>query len=101
MLLCIGPVIDQGITKQWVLDYVWTEPALLQLVLSCGLAVLVNISQFMCLGRFSAVCFQVGGSFGPAGLMCRGPAGGPQGCSVGAGCRTHDIASSQVCVCKL
>ena len=78
MLLCIGPVIDQGITQQWVLHYVWTKPALLQLVLSCGLAVLVNISQFMCLGRFSAVCFQVRGCFGHVGLLCRGPAEGPR-----------------------
>lgn len=59
MLLAIGPLIDQSITQQWVLDYVWTRPAVQQLVLSCGLAVLVNISQFMCLGRFSAVSFQV------------------------------------------
>lgn len=29
------------------------------LFLSCALAVLVNVSQFMCLGRFSAVSFQV------------------------------------------
>lgn len=59
MLLCIGPLIDQAITKQWVLDYGWTQPSLSQLLLSCALAVLVNISQFMCLGRFSAVSFQV------------------------------------------
>jgi hypothetical protein len=59
MLLAIGPLIDQSITQQWVLDYEWTQPALQQLLMSCGLAVLVNISQFMCLGRFSAVSFQV------------------------------------------
>lgn len=29
------------------------------MVVSCTLAVLVNVSQFMCLGRFSAVSFQV------------------------------------------
>jgi hypothetical protein len=59
MLLATGPLIDQSITQQWVMDYEWTQPALQQLLLSCGLAVLVNISQFMCLGRFSAVSFQV------------------------------------------
>lgn len=59
LLLAIGPLIDQSITQQWVLDYEWTQPGLQQLLLSCGLAVLVNISQFMCLGRFSAVSFQV------------------------------------------
>lgn len=59
MLLLVGPFIDQAIGKQWVLDYTWTQPAVRQLLLSCALAVLVNISQFMCLGRFSAVSFQV------------------------------------------
>jgi hypothetical protein len=59
VLLVAGPLIDQAISKQWVLDYTWTQPALQQLLLSCALAVLVNISQFMCLGRFSAVSFQV------------------------------------------
>lgn len=34
--------------------------ALVVMVASCSLAVLVNVSQFMCLGRFSAVSFQVG-----------------------------------------
>lgn len=62
MLMVIGPLIDQAITKQWVLDYAWTKPAAQQLLVSCALAVLVNISQFMCLGRFSAVSFQVGSS---------------------------------------
>ena len=33
--------------------------AVVLLVLSCSLAVAVNISQFMVLGRFSAVTFQV------------------------------------------
>jgi hypothetical protein len=60
MLLLVGPFIDQAVSQRWLLDYVWTQPALQQLLLSCGLAVLVNVSQFMCLGRFSAVTFQVG-----------------------------------------
>jgi hypothetical protein len=59
MLLLVGPLIDQAITQKWVLDYTWTQPAVQQLLLSCALAVLVNTSQFMCLGRFSAVSFQV------------------------------------------
>ena len=35
-------------------------PAMTILSISCGCAVFVNVSQFMCLGRFSAVSFQVG-----------------------------------------
>lgn len=59
MLLVVGPLIDKVITEQWVLQYAWSPAAAHQLLLSCALAVLVNISQFMCLGRFSAVSFQV------------------------------------------
>lgn len=60
MLLLVGPFIDQAVSQRWLLDYTWTQPALQQLLLSCSLAVLVNVSQYMCLGRFSAVTFQVG-----------------------------------------
>jgi hypothetical protein len=61
MLLLVGPYIDQTVSQRWIADYSWSSAALQQLLLSCGLAVLVNVSQFMCLGRFSAVTFQVGG----------------------------------------
>ena len=47
------------------------------MVVSCLLAVLVNISQFMCLGRFSAVSFQVGGRW------VAGRVGGWVGCCGG------------------
>lgn len=59
MLLVMGPYIDLWVTSHWIGDYAWTGPAVRQLGLSCALAVLVNLSQFMCLGRFSAVAFQV------------------------------------------
>jgi hypothetical protein len=59
MLLLTGPYVDSLVSDRSVLDYQWTNPALLQLLLSCSIAVCVNISQFMCLGRFSAVTFQV------------------------------------------
>lgn len=64
MLLAVGPFVDKLLAKQWILDYEFSVPALTCLAWSCGVAVLVNISQFMCLGRFSAVTFQVG--VGPA-----------------------------------
>ncbi len=60
MLLAVGPFVDKLLAKQWILDYEFSVPAMTCLGWSCGVAVLVNISQFMCLGRFSAVTFQVG-----------------------------------------
>ena len=44
----------------WVLDYDWRTAAAVAFGASCALAVLVNLSQFMCLGRFTAVSYQVG-----------------------------------------
>lgn len=58
-LLLVGPAIDRLVSGRWVRSYEWSTPALEALVASCIVAVLVNVSQFMCLGRFSAVTFQV------------------------------------------
>lgn len=58
-LLAVGPVIDRLVGRAWVTSYEASVPALTCLALSCAVAVLVNVSQFMCLGRFSAVTFQV------------------------------------------
>eukprot|EP00892_Ulva_mutabilis_P000291 jgi/Ulvmu1/10262/UM060_0063.1 len=60
-LLLIGPFVDLSVGSRWILSYEFTVAALICLLLSCGIAVAVNISQFMCLGRFSAVTFQVTG----------------------------------------
>ena len=46
-------------SSAWVFNWEYSAHALLMLVLSCVCAVGVNISQFACLGRFSAVSFQV------------------------------------------
>lgn len=43
----------------WVTSYAWSRGAALALAASCAAAVAVNVSQFACLGRFSAVSFQV------------------------------------------
>lgn len=59
MLIVLGPPIDYLITGHNVTKYNWTTGAAVVMVVSCSVAVLVNISQFMCLGRFSAVTFQV------------------------------------------
>lgn len=58
-LLLVGPFLDKLVSKDWVFTYNWTSAAVMVLFASCTLAVLVNVSQFMCLGRFSAVSFQV------------------------------------------
>jgi solute carrier family 35, member E3 len=60
-LLLVGPIVDRLVGGRWVSAYELSVPALICLCLSCATAVLVNISQFMCLGRFSAVTFQVTG----------------------------------------
>ncbi|KAK9814055.1 hypothetical protein WJX73_010879 [Symbiochloris irregularis] len=58
-LLAVGPFLDRHVSGSWVSDYSWTPPAATVLFLSCACAILVNLSQFACLGRFSAVSFQV------------------------------------------
>ncbi|KAG2491545.1 hypothetical protein HYH03_010116 [Edaphochlamys debaryana] len=59
MLLAVGPFVDRLLAKAWIFQYDYNVPAMACLFWSCAVAVLVNISQFMCLGRFSAVTFQV------------------------------------------
>lgn len=59
MLMMVGPFVDLFVSHQWVFDYEYNVPVLTAIGLSCVVAVIVNISQFMCLGRFSAVTFQV------------------------------------------
>eukprot|EP00878_Enallax_costatus_P014597 GHUV01015271.1.p1 GENE.GHUV01015271.1~~GHUV01015271.1.p1 ORF type:complete len:329 (+),score=23.77 GHUV01015271.1:470-1456(+) len=59
ILLVSGPFIDAAVSGNWIGGYALTTPAVAVLVLSCAISVGVNVSQFMCLGRFSAVTFQV------------------------------------------
>lgn len=58
-LLLAGPLVDRLVSAAWVFDYRASPIALAWILTSASLAVLVNISQFACLGRFSAVSFQV------------------------------------------
>jgi len=59
-MLVFGPIMDTLVTGgENVFDYEWTSGSLMFLAVSCGFAVLVNISQYLCIGRFSAVSFQV------------------------------------------
>ena len=55
----MGPFLDRYITGDWVHAYAWSRASALLAVASCAAAVGVNVSQFACLGRFSAVSYQV------------------------------------------
>ena len=57
--MLVGPFLDHYISASWVWDFQFTTINLLLTAVSCIMAVLVNLSQFMCLGRFSAVSYQV------------------------------------------
>ena len=60
-LLLVGPFIDKNIDGQWITSYNWDTEPVAMILLSCFLAVLVNMSQFICLGRLATVSFQVSG----------------------------------------
>uniref|UniRef100_A0A383WC72 Sugar phosphate transporter domain-containing protein n=1 Tax=Tetradesmus obliquus TaxID=3088 RepID=A0A383WC72_TETOB len=66
MLLLLGPWVDAAVSGNWIGDYSVTSGAMGVLLLSCAISVAVNLSQFMCLGRFSAVTFQVSSMDGDA-----------------------------------
>lgn len=58
LILC-SPIMDYKVANQWITEYYWSSTTIWALVLSTSLAILVNISQYLCLGKFSAVEFQV------------------------------------------
>ena len=57
----MSPFLDKNVSGRWITSYEWSIPSAGCLLVSCLLAVLVNVSQFLCLGRFSAVSYQVVG----------------------------------------
>ncbi|OMO72140.1 hypothetical protein CCACVL1_17925 [Corchorus capsularis] len=58
-LLLLGPFIDYYLTGNLLPSYKLASAALFFILLSCSLAVFCNISQYLCIGRFSATSFQV------------------------------------------
>ncbi|KAH7434430.1 hypothetical protein KP509_06G017400 [Ceratopteris richardii] len=58
-LLCLGPFVDYILNGRNILYYQFSWGSIMFIVLSCTLAVFCNISQYLCIGRFSAVTFQV------------------------------------------
>ncbi|XP_058091057.1 UDP-rhamnose/UDP-galactose transporter 6 [Magnolia sinica] len=58
-LLVLGPFLDLWLTNKRVDQYDYNVTAVFFLILSCTIAVGTNLSQFICIGRFTAVSFQV------------------------------------------
>ncbi|XP_040363089.1 UDP-rhamnose/UDP-galactose transporter 3-like [Rosa chinensis] len=58
-LLILGPFVVYFLTGKLLTDYKMTSGAFAFIMLSCSLAVFCNISRYLCIGRFSAVSFQV------------------------------------------
>ncbi|CAK9163633.1 unnamed protein product [Ilex paraguariensis] len=58
-LLFLGPFIDYYLNGKSISDYTLSSGAMFFILLSCSLAVFCNVSQYLCIGRFSAVSFQV------------------------------------------
>ncbi|PHU20147.1 UDP-galactose transporter 2 [Capsicum chinense] len=58
-LLLLGPFLDYWLTNKRIDQFSYTLPSLVFIVLSCSIAVGTNLSQFICIGRFTAVSFQV------------------------------------------
>ncbi|XP_010533408.1 PREDICTED: UDP-galactose transporter 2-like [Tarenaya hassleriana] len=58
-LLVLGPLIDYLLSGKFIINYKMSYGCILFIILSCALAVFCNISQYLCIGRFSAVSFQV------------------------------------------
>ncbi|KAF3440487.1 hypothetical protein FNV43_RR18771 [Rhamnella rubrinervis] len=58
-LLLVGPFLDYWLTNKRVDTYNYSFISLVFIILSCSIAVGTNLSQFICIGRFTAVSFQV------------------------------------------
>ncbi|XP_031117650.1 UDP-rhamnose/UDP-galactose transporter 6 [Ipomoea triloba] len=58
-LLILGPFLDYWLTTKRIDQYNFTFPSMVFLILSCTIAIGTNLSQFICIGRFTAVSFQV------------------------------------------
>ncbi|KAM7514281.1 hypothetical protein LguiA_003864 [Lonicera macranthoides] len=58
-LMLLGPFVDYWLTNERVYAYHYGSVSLLLIILSCTIAIGTNLSQFICIGRFTAVSFQV------------------------------------------
>ncbi|KAJ0972036.1 hypothetical protein J5N97_019995 [Dioscorea zingiberensis] len=58
-LLLLGPFLDYWLTNKRVDAFDYNVTAVFFIILSCTIAIGTNLSQFICIGRFTAVSFQV------------------------------------------
>ncbi|KAF8103815.1 hypothetical protein N665_0184s0010 [Sinapis alba] len=58
-VLLVGPLVDYLLSGKFIVNYSMSSGCFLFILLSCALAVFCNISQYLCIRRFSAVSFQV------------------------------------------
>nr|ACL54282.1 unknown [Zea mays] len=58
-LIILGPFVDYYLNGRSLLNYPFSGGATFFILLSCSLAVFCNMSQYLCIGRFSATSFQV------------------------------------------
>ncbi|CAI9771407.1 unnamed protein product [Fraxinus pennsylvanica] len=58
-LLLLGPFLDYWLTNKRIDAFDFNIPSLAFIILSCTIAIGTNLSQFICIGRFTAVSFQV------------------------------------------
>ncbi|KAK3442315.1 hypothetical protein EUGRSUZ_B02510 [Eucalyptus grandis] len=59
ILFVSGPLVDQSLTKQNVFAYKYSPIVLAFIILSCLIAVSVNFSTFLVIGKTSPVTYQV------------------------------------------
>ncbi|KAK1259169.1 UDP-galactose transporter 2 [Acorus gramineus] len=71
-LLLLGPFVDYCLNGHSVFKYKFSSGAILFILLSCTLAVFCNVSQYLCIGRFSAVSFQVLGHMKTVAVLTLG-----------------------------
>ncbi|KAH7568107.1 hypothetical protein JRO89_XS07G0238900 [Xanthoceras sorbifolium] len=58
-LLLLGPFLDYWLTNRRIDAYDYNIASVIFIIISCTIAVGTNLSQFICIGRFTAVSFQV------------------------------------------
>ncbi|GJP79663.1 hypothetical protein CLOP_g9867 [Closterium sp. NIES-67] len=71
-LLLLGPAVDFLLTSQSVFHYTLTIDATACILLSCILALLTTVSVYLCIGKFSAVSFQVLGHMKTIAILLLG-----------------------------
>lgn len=58
-LLLLGPFLDYWLTSKRIDAFDYQLASVFFIILSCTIAIGTNLSQFICIGRFTAVSFQV------------------------------------------